>query len=38
VSALIKQAAKRWRYVAPLLNKPSSEVDYDVLVDTLDER
>jgi HTH-type transcriptional regulator/antitoxin HigA len=37
MSALIKQACEHWRYVAPLLNKPTSEDDYDALVEALDE-
>jgi HTH-type transcriptional regulator/antitoxin HigA len=37
MSALIKQACEHWRYVAPLLSKPTSEDDYDVLVEALDE-
>ncbi|WP_185267486.1 helix-turn-helix domain-containing protein [Halopseudomonas xiamenensis] len=37
MSALIKQASEHWRYVAPLLNKPTSEDDYDALVEALDE-
>ncbi len=37
MSALIKQASERWRYVAPLLGKPSNEADYDALVNALDE-
>jgi len=37
MSALIKQACEHWRYVAPLLTKPTSEDDYDALVEALDE-
>ena len=37
MSALIKQASEHWRYVAPLLSKPTSEDDYDALVSALDE-
>ena len=37
MSALIKQACEHWRYVAPLLNKPANEEDYDALVEALDE-
>lgn len=37
MSALIKQASEHWRYVAPLLSKPSNEDDYDALVEALDE-
>ncbi|MDP3845134.1 MAG: transcriptional regulator [Pseudomonas sp.] len=37
MSALIKQASEHWRYVAPLLSKPTSEDDYDALVNALDE-
>ena len=34
---LIKQACEHWRYVAPLLSKPTNEDDYDALVEALDE-
>lgn len=37
MSALIKQASEHWRYVAPLLNKPANEDDYDALAEALDE-
>lgn len=37
MSALIEQAAEHWRYVAPLLRKPTSEDGYDELVEALDE-
>lgn len=37
MSALLKQAAEHWRYVAPLLTPPQSEADYDALVEALDE-
>lgn len=37
MSALIKQASEHWRYVAPLLIKPTNEDDYDALVAALDE-
>ncbi len=37
MSELIKQACEHWRYVAPLLSKPTSEDDYDALVEALDE-
>lgn len=37
MSALIKQASEHWRYVAPLLSKPTNEDDYDALVEVLDE-
>jgi HTH-type transcriptional regulator/antitoxin HigA len=37
MSALIKQASEHWRYVAPLLTKPTNEAEYDVLVAALDE-
>ena len=37
MSALIKQACEHWRYVTPLLSKPTSEDDYDALVEALDE-
>lgn len=37
MSVLIKQASEHWRYVAPLLRKPTNDYDYDVLVEALDE-
>jgi len=37
MSALIKRAAEHWEFVSPLLRKPKSEADYDVLVNALDE-
>jgi HTH-type transcriptional regulator / antitoxin HigA len=37
MSALIKQAAEHWHHVAPLLNKPENEDEYDLLVNGLDE-
>ncbi len=37
MSVLIKQAADHWHFVSPLLRKPKSEADYDVLVKALDE-
>lgn len=37
MSALIKQASEHWRYVAPLLTKPTNEDDYDALAEALDE-
>jgi len=37
MSELIKQACEHWRYVAPLLSKPTNEDDYDALVEALDE-
>jgi len=37
MSSLVQQAAVHWRFVAPLLNAPESEADYDVLVEALDE-
>ena len=37
MSALIEQAAEHWRYVAPLLRKPTNEDEYDALVEALDE-
>lgn len=37
MSALIEQASEHWRYVAPLLSKPTSEEDYDARVGALDE-
>ncbi|ENG9364537.1 helix-turn-helix domain-containing protein [Pseudomonas aeruginosa] len=37
MSAILKQAAEHWRYVAPLLTPPQTKADYDELVDALDE-
>jgi len=37
MSELIKQACEHWRYVAPLLSKPTNDNDYDSLVEALDE-
>ncbi|MBZ9780982.1 transcriptional regulator [Pseudomonas sp. REP124] len=37
MSALIKQAAEHWEFVAPLLRKPKNEDDYDRLALALDE-
>lgn len=37
MSALLKQAAEHWRFVAPLLTPPKTEADYDTLVEALDE-
>jgi len=37
MSDLIKQVCEHWRYVAPLLSKPTNEDDYDALVEALDE-
>ncbi|MFC6339070.1 transcriptional regulator [Pseudomonas sp. CCM 7891] len=37
MSVLIKLAAEHWQFVSPLLRKPKSEADYDVLVNALDE-
>lgn len=37
MSAILKQAAEHWRFVAPLLTPPQTEADYDELVETLDE-
>ena len=37
MSALIEQAAAHWRFVAPLLDKPTTEADYDALIEALDE-
>jgi HTH-type transcriptional regulator/antitoxin HigA len=37
MSILIKQASEHWRYVAPLLRKPTNDDDYDALVEALDE-
>jgi len=37
MSVLIAQVAEHWEFVAPLLRKPRTEADYDVLVQSLDE-
>ncbi|NBB10955.1 type II toxin-antitoxin system HigA family antitoxin [Pseudomonas sp. SLFW] len=37
MSALIKHATEHWHHVAPLLNKPETEDEYDLLVSGLDE-
>ena len=37
MSELIKQACEHWRYVAPLLSKPTNEDEYDALVEALGE-
>lgn len=37
MSDLIKQACEHWRYVAPLLSTPTSEDEYDALIEALDE-
>ncbi|MFJ3482781.1 type II toxin-antitoxin system HigA family antitoxin [Pseudomonas sp. NPDC090202] len=37
MSALVKQATEYWHHVAPLLNKPETEEEYDLLVRSLDE-
>lgn len=37
MSVLIEQACAHWRYVAPLLTRPTCEEDYDALVEALDE-
>ncbi|AZD52380.1 helix-turn-helix domain-containing protein [Pseudomonas chlororaphis] len=37
MSVLIEQVAEHWQFVAPLLRKPKTEVDYDRLVQALDE-
>ena len=37
MNKLTQQAAEHWRFVAPLLSKPTCEADYQALVETLDE-
>lgn len=37
MSLQVKQAAEHWQFVAPILRKPKSEVDYDALALALDE-
>ncbi|MCL7940436.1 transcriptional regulator [Halomonas sp. ATCH28] len=37
MTSIVQQAAAHWRFVAPLLNAPESEDDYDELVAALDE-
>ena len=36
MSHILKNAAKHWVYVAPLLAYPNNDADYDVLVERLD--
>ncbi|WP_104911432.1 type II toxin-antitoxin system HigA family antitoxin [Pseudomonas sp. LG1D9] len=36
MSVLIEQAVEHWEFVSPLLRKPKSEADYDVLVEAYD--
>lgn len=37
MSVLIERATEHWHHVAPLLNKPETEGEYDLLVNGLDE-
>ncbi len=37
MSVLIEQVVEHWRFMSPLLRKPKTEADYDVLVEALDE-
>ncbi|CAM3332544.1 helix-turn-helix domain-containing protein [Halomonas lysinitropha] len=37
MTSIVQQAAAHWRFVAPLLNAPETEDDYDPLVAALDE-
>ncbi|AMN78525.1 MULTISPECIES: helix-turn-helix domain-containing protein [Pseudomonas] len=37
MSVLIEQVAEHWQFVSPLLRKPKTEADYDLLVEALDE-
>lgn len=37
MNKLTQQAAEHWRFVAPLLSKPTCEADYQALVEALDE-
>jgi len=37
MTSIVQQAAAHWRFVAPLLNAPETEDDYDALVAALDE-
>lgn len=37
MSILIKRAAEHWEFVSPLLRKPKSEDDYDMLAQALDD-
>jgi HTH-type transcriptional regulator/antitoxin HigA len=37
MSVLIKQVAEHWQFVSPLLRKPKTEDDYDMLAQALDE-
>jgi HTH-type transcriptional regulator/antitoxin HigA len=37
MTSLISQAAVHWPFIAPLLNRPRSEAEYDALVASVDE-
>ena len=37
MNKLTQQAAEHWRFVAPLLSKPTCEADYHALAEALDE-
>lgn len=37
MSVLVERAVEHWEFISPLLRKPDSEADYDVLVNALNE-
>ena len=37
MNALVQQAVEHWKFVAPVLTKPSNEAEYQALVNALDE-
>ena len=37
MNALVKQAVKHWQYVAPILTKPTNEIEFDALVSAMDD-
>ncbi|ARB46057.1 MULTISPECIES: helix-turn-helix domain-containing protein [Alloalcanivorax] len=37
MTAILDQAAMHWAHIAPLLDEPESEADYDAKVEALDE-
>ena len=37
MNALVKEAIEHWRFVAPILIKPTNDSEYDALVNTLND-
>jgi HTH-type transcriptional regulator/antitoxin HigA len=37
MNALVKQAIEHWQFVAPILTKPTNEIEYDALVNAMDD-